>query len=191
MVNRTLHFGTSWGAAVNLLLSPSAFDAADWTKGNVSVPNVNIDGTGDGIVENTANDFHTVTQNVSKDGSAITYNLSVRAKRPVDPRQRITLQLDDNAGNGRVCVVDIQNGEELGVAPASYGTGFSGGTVVVTAEADSWFLCELNGVTTNSATTVRVIFALDAGGTTDAVTTSYLGNGTSGMILDQAILVVA
>jgi hypothetical protein len=175
---------------VNLLLSPSAFDAADWTKQNASV-SANADGTGDNVIEDTANDFHTVHQSVTKAASSVTYNLSVRAKRPVDPRQRFTLQLDDAAGNGRLCVVDVQNGEELGVAPAGYGSGFGGGTVVVTAEADSWFLCEFNGVTTNSATTVRVIFALDAGGTTDATATSYIGNGTSGMILDQAILVVA
>jgi hypothetical protein len=179
-------------AAVNLLLSPSAFDAANWTKYGCTVPSPNGDGTGDNVVESAGGDFHQVSQDVTKDASAIAYNLSVRAKRPADPRQRLVIGLQNlAASSGRYAVVDIQNGEELGVTPTSFGSGFSGGTVLVTAQADSWFLCEFDGVTTDTDTTVKVVFGLDAGGTTDPVASNYSGNGTSGMILDQAILVAA
>jgi hypothetical protein len=177
--------------ASNLLTQSSAFDHADWTKLNVTI-SANADGTGDALIETTADDFHGVTQNVTKAASSLTYDLSVRAKlNSPATRNRITLQLDDNAGNGRSCCVDIAGGEELGVAPSSYGAGFSGGTVTVTPEADSWYLCEFNGVTTNTATTVRVIFALEIGSGTDISDTSYAGDDTKGMILDAAILVAA
>jgi hypothetical protein len=179
--------------AVNLLLSPSAFDAADWDQYGLTGVTANVDGTGDEIVEGNAGDFHQVSQDVTKAGSAITYNLSVRAKMAGGtPRQRLVIGLQNAASSaGRHAVVDVLNGEELGVAPDGFGAGFSGGSVTVTSVGSGWFLCEFDGVTTDTDTTVKAFFALDAGGTTDAIANNYSGNGSSSMILDQAILVAA
>jgi hypothetical protein len=181
--------------AVNLLLSPKAFDAVDWSPFAASVDDnsaTDPDSTtlADFIIENTANDFHGVAQTISKDGSAIAYTLSVYAKtHPTDSRNRVALQLDDGAGNGRGCVVDLVNGEELGVAPFGYGTGFSGGAVSVVSAPNSWWLCTFSGVTTNSATSVRAVFAIDVGSTTDAAATGpYVGSGTTGILLYNASL---
>jgi hypothetical protein len=176
---------------INLLTQPSAFDHADWTKLALATVSANTDGTGDTIIEDGTQAFHGVLQSVTKAAESVTYNLSVRVKEPGDSRQRIVLQLDDGVDDGRKCIIDVRNGTELGVAPSGFGTTFSGGTANITAEANGWFLCEFDGVTTGSETTVRVVFGLDAATGTDAEATNYTGTGTSGLILDEAILVVA
>jgi hypothetical protein len=178
--------------AVNLLTQPSAFDHADWTKNNCTVPTPNADGTGDAIVEaSDTNQFHEVTQSVTKAASAITYDLSVRAKLSGDPRPRILLQLDDAAANGRFASFDVTNGLADGTAVSGFGSTFTGGTKSIQSMGSGWYKCTLAGVTTGTETTVRAVFVLDAASGTDANVTQYSGNGTSGMILDQAILVEA
>jgi hypothetical protein len=181
--------------ASNLLTQPKAFDHADWTKIQCSITAdaaTDPDSTtlADTITEaSDTNQFHGFVQNVTKAASAIAYTLKIYAKiHPTDSRNRLAIQLDDNAGNGRKAIVDVANGEELGVAVAGYGAGFSGGTVTVGAPSNGWVLCTLAGVTTNSATTVRAIFGLDALTGTDADGTTYSGNGTSSMYLYNAVL---
>jgi hypothetical protein len=197
MVARSIVLGASWGGSTNLLTQPKAFDHADWLKSNCTADDdfggqIDPDGTNlsEAIIEaSDTNQFHEVTQTLSKDASSIAYTLSVYARtHPSDTRNRISLQLDDSAGNGRACIVDLVNGEELGVAPFGYGTGFGDGTVTVTAAANGWYLCTFAGVTTNSSTTLRVIFAIDALSTTAAAGTQYNGNGTSGVLLYNAVL---
>jgi hypothetical protein len=181
---------------VNLLLNPSAFnEAGNWTLYGATI-SANTDGTGDTLIEGSGGDFHQVSQNVTKAAAAVTYNLSVRAKlvasAPSDSRNRLLLGLQNGTPTaGRSAIVDVQNGQILGVAPSGFGAGFSGGTVAVTSVGSGWYLCEFNGVETDSDTTVKVVFGLDAGVTTDVSSTNYSGDGASGMIIDQAILVVA
>jgi hypothetical protein len=177
--------------AVNLLLSPSAFDAADWTEYGCAVT-ADTDGTGDSMIESAGGDFHQVSQNVTKAASSIAYDLSVRAKLTGDPRNRIVLGIQNGSGgSGVVAVIDVQGGLAAGVAPAAYGSGFSGGSAAITSQGSGWYLCELNGVTTDTDTAVKAVFGLDADSGTAAAATNYAGNGTSGIIIDQAILVEA
>jgi hypothetical protein len=181
-------------AAVNLLLSPSAFDAADWTKNAVTVTansQTDPDGgsTAEDIIEDNTTDFHGLLQSVTKDASVVTYDFSVSVKDT--GRFRITLQLDDTAGNGRKATYDVQNGIAVGVAPSGFGTDWSGGTQAITDEGNGWWRCELNGVVSNSATTVRAVLLTDAGGTTDAQQVTYAGNELSAFYLHDAVLVVA
>jgi hypothetical protein len=152
-----------------------------------------VDGTGDKLVEGSGGDFHQVSQDVTKAGSSVTYNLSVRAKLTVsDFRERLFLGLQNGTPTaGMGAVVDIAGGAELGVAPSGFGAGFSGGDVTITSEGSGWYLCELNGVSTDSDTTVKVVFGLDGATGTTIVSTNYSGDGASGIIIDAAILVVA
>jgi hypothetical protein len=182
-------------AAVNLLTQPSAFDHADWTKTNSSISansTTDPDSTSlaDTLVEDSALAAHYVEQDVAKDGSAIAYTLSVYAKVPVSNfRERLQLQLHDGAGNGRKCILDVQNGAVLGVAASGFGTGYSGGTPDIRPVGSGWYLCEFAGVTTNSATTVWATFVLDGATGTSADAATYQGDGASGIYLYNAILV--
>jgi hypothetical protein len=177
--------------AGNLLTQPSAFDHADWTANEASVT-PNQDGTGDQLIEASGGNFHFVAQSNSKAASAITYDLSVRAKlNPSDSRNRICLQIDDGTANGRLAVFDIQNGLADGTAVTGFGSTFTGGTKSIQSMGSGWYKCTLAGVTTGTEATVRVIFLLDADSGTAANVVDYSGNGTSSILIDQAVLVEA
>jgi hypothetical protein len=176
---------------VNLLTQISAFDHADWTQYGLAGITANVDGTGDFIIEVSGGDFHQISQNVTKAASSIAYSLSVRCKlHPTNTRNRLVIGIQNGSGgSGVVAIYDIAGGLLEGVAPSAYGSGFSGGTGAFSSAGSGWYLCELNGVTTDTDTAVKAVFGLDAGSGTGATSTNYAGNGTSGLIIDQAILV--
>jgi hypothetical protein len=182
-------------AAVNLLTQPSAFDHADWTKTAVNAINANVashpegGSVADETTEDTTTAFHEVSQSLTKAASAKTYSFSISVKEKVgDSRDRVYLQIDDGVANGRNAAFDIANGLADGSAVGGFGSTFTGGTKDITNETDGWYRIELNGVTTGTETTVRVVIGHDAGTTTDAIAGNYLGNGTSGWYLYNAVL---
>jgi hypothetical protein len=183
---------------VNLLTQPSAFDHADWTKENCTVDDnaaTDPDSTtlADNIIENSdTNQYHLVSQSVTKAASAITYNFSVCAKLPAgDSRKRILLQVDEGGSHGRSTAFDVQNGLEDGSSVGGFGSTFTGGTKNIVDLTNGWWRCEFDGITTGTETTVRVLIALEVGTGTDVADAQYNGDGVSGMYLYEAILVEA
>jgi hypothetical protein len=181
--------------AINLLLSPSAFGSADWTESFCAVTDNTAShpvggAVADTTVEDNTTNFHELTQSVTKAASSKTYSFSVSVKEQVgDSRDRVFLQIDDATANGRNAAFDIANGLALGSGVGGFGSTFTGGTVDIEDETDGWYRISLNGVTTGTETTVRVVIGHDAGTTTDAIAANFAGNNTSGWYLYNAVLV--
>jgi hypothetical protein len=189
-VTTTWSFTTEAAPAVNLLTQPSAFEHADWTKLNATIGVNAGGGTADELIEDGTNGYHAVIQSVTKAASAISYDFSVKCKLSADPRSRIAFQIDDGVDDGLQVAIDVANGLAAGSAVTEFGSSFTPGTSAITSLGSGWYLCQLNGFTTGTETTVRVVIALDAGGTTDAFAASYAGS-TASMYIDEASLTVA
>jgi hypothetical protein len=176
----------------NLLTQPKAFDHADWTKGGSTIDdNSTTDPDGgslaDSIFEDGTNAQHFVSQSITKAASSISYDFSVYAQ--AFNRTRVTLVLHDGAGNGRLVTFDLA-GEQIGAAPAGFGSGFSGGSASITEPVSGWYLCEFDGVSTNSATTLVAAINVDGDTGTNAGAISFQGLSQGSLNLYNAVLTV-
>jgi hypothetical protein len=180
-------------AAVNLLLSPNAFDAADWNKGFLTVDAEAVTdplagSTAERLVEDNTTNYHELTQAVTKAATPTAYDFSVYAK--ADARGRICLQIDDGVDDGIQIVFDLQT-PQVGVAPLAFGTSFTLGTTNITSVGSGWCLIEHTGFITGSETTIRVAFILDNATGTAVISTLYLGTTANAVHLYTASLTAA
>ena len=178
-------FGAFAGKAANLL-SNQAF-GAPWA--NAGITNLTNKTTGpDGnatsgvlLNEDTTTGVHKVIQNISKAASAIAYKFVVFSKIGVG-RTRITVQIDDGAGNGVISIYDIA-GVQIGAAsPSGVGTPFTALSASATSVGNGWVNCSLN-FTSNTATSLNITILDDNGSGTAGSSVSYTGVVGNGMYL--------
>lgn len=167
-------------ARTNLLLRSEEFDNASWTKTNVTAsadaiasPNV-ANTTADKIVETTANSTHVVTQTITKAASAISYTLSVFAKK--GERDFIRLRGDDGTSSNSIeTYFDLTNG----LVRSTIDTGtFTYVSSRIESYDNDWYRCILT-LTTNTTTSLRFFTYIQ---TADRQTT-YAGDDTKGLYL--------
>jgi hypothetical protein len=167
------------GGCPKLLLEPQRtnlanysqeFDNAAWTKTRCSITANAIvapDGTttADKLIEDTtATSTHGANRIITLTDATI-YTLSVFAKQG----ERSWIQLIDNTGNNR-CTFDLNNG--------IIGTiGGSTASAKIESYGNGWYRCSLTF--TQSGTVGRIEFKT----ATNSTTTSYTGDGTSGIYL--------
>ena len=152
------------GASTNLQIQSSDFRAADWSKAGVTV-SANVETSPDGtlsadkIVEDTSTGAHRVlTLNGIATSSGVAYTASVYAKGAGR-----NLRLTNNNLSG--ADFDLTNGTVSGT-----------GTIEPAYLLGSgWYRCS---ITRTPGTTDRIVAYLTSGGST-----SYTGNGTSGIFL--------
>jgi hypothetical protein len=175
----------------NLLLRSQEFDNASWVKTRATVsadattaPNGTL--TADALIEDTSSSTsHFMTQQVSKAASSTTYALSFYAKQ--NGRTRVQAQISNIAQSGGAVVVFDLAGGQIGVAPTTYGTGFTVTSGLIESAGNGWYRCTVIG-TTDTATNVTAFLLLDGGSGTSAQVQNYTGNGTSGLYFWQADL---
>lgn len=176
---------TAQSAATNLAWYSSQFDQATWVKnsGTISAdfsmgPDGNV--TTDKFIEAAANAVHNISQVVTA-AANVPYTVSVEVK--AGGRSTIAISLDRDSG-----MVDYVKAkfDLTGVAGAtsivSGGTG-SGAAATCTHLGNDFYLCTLTGTpSTTAGTTVRPMVHLSD------FNSSYLGDGTSGVVLQEAQL---
>jgi hypothetical protein len=164
----------------NLLTYSSAFDNAAWTKTACSMTtsaDIAPDGTQTAqlLVESATTASHFINQAVTKAASAITYTGTYYFKAAT--RTYSFMQLQDGAGNGATVYFNLSTGA-ISTAATLIGSGFTAQSATITSVGNGWYRCSLT-VTSNSATTIYQYAATS----TDGSTTSYAGNGYSGIFI--------
>lgn len=160
-------------ARTNVLTYSEEFDNADWGKSNVTISanaTTAPDGTttADKVVENTANSAH-ATFRVGVITSAGTYNLSLFAKKS----ERDRIYLGNSSSGTNYSVFDLENG--------AYVSDIGSGIVTlsnqeITALENDWYRVSVT-LTTPSAISLAI------GMIESGTTTSYLGDGSSGLFV--------
>jgi hypothetical protein len=145
--------------------------------------------TADFLGEDTTTNEHRIFQSVNKPGSSLTYTMSLFALKQT--RTRILLHLNDGGeGNFASAVFDLAGGQ-IGVAPSTFGTGFTVVGASITPVGNGWYRCVLIA-TTNTTTTAGVDIGIDGGSGTGPEVDTYAGGGTNvglyvwGVQLEQA-----
>jgi hypothetical protein len=134
--------------------------------------------TADKLVESVANDEHRVTQSITKAASATTYTVSVFAK---STERNLQFGIDSGtAANIGQAIFNLTNGT---VGSATVAGTFTSASASIQALPNGWYRCSVTA-TTGTETTVRIRIRLVSG----ASTTTYAGDGTSGIFLWQAQL---
>jgi hypothetical protein len=159
-----------WEARTNLLLRSQEFDDAYWTKTRSSISADQIiapDGTltADKLVEDTSTNTHVLQRSISLggsvDSSAYTISFYVKAS------ERSFLQAYDNGQSASgATVFDLSTGA------------VTSGTGTITSVGNGWYKCAIYPLK-DSSTTAILVFVLQS----DAGTSSYLGDGTSGIYI--------
>jgi hypothetical protein len=159
-----------WEARTNLLQRSQEFDDAYWTKTRSSISADQIiapDGTltADKLVEDTSTNTHVLQRSISLggsvDSSAYTISFYVKAS------ERSFLQAYDNGQNASGSTVfDLSTGA------------VTSGTGTITSVGNGWYKCAIYPLK-NFGTTAILVFVLQS----DAGTSSYLGDGTSGIYI--------
>ncbi len=175
-------------ARTNLLAAGTSEHFERWTAGT-GVPTITADSlacpnaevVADTFIEGTTNGVQSVAQSITKATSALAYAASVYFKLASGSRD-LELELDDGTTTNGVSM-RVSSLGALSNAPTAFGTGFAVNTAAgtsgytITDHGGGWFRVTL--VATSDATaTVRFRVALWNGSTT-----SYAGNGTSGVYL--------
>ena len=161
---------------INLLTYSEQFDNAAWTKvgstisaNSTTAPNGTT--TADKLIEDTSNGLHNAAR-IGAMASAGTYTLSVFAKAA--ERTRIAI---GNSSASNYAIFDLSTGT---VVQGSQGTVTNG--AISSIDANGYYRVSCN-ITITSSSSISV--SLVSTGTT----TSYLGNGTSGLFIWGAQLV--
>ncbi len=178
----------SWKTATNLLLQ-SQF-AATWTATRstltanaVASPDLTTDAAT--LIEDaTATSTHVTLQSKVKAASALAYTYTVYAK--ASTRTRIMLEMDDGAGNGATAGFDLSGGQ-IAYAAAGLGVAFTAISGSISPMANGWYRCELQATSNTAVAVVSNVF-LDNGAGTAAQSTSYSGDGVSGVAIFGAQL---
>ena len=158
----------------NLALQSSSFDSASWPKGNASVtanstasPSGIVDA--DALIENSVNGSHEIAQIVSSTvtaGTAYTCSFYVKA----NGRDKFRIQLSNQFAVSALAFYDLVTGLPYSVGASA--------TAAMTSVGNGWFRCSITSTATSTGGPI-IYFTLVSTGTT----TSYLGNGTSGLFL--------
>lgn len=179
--------GTSY-TRQNLLTYSQEFNDASWSKAegtisanSISAPDETL--TADTFIESiTANAYHFFNKTITKSASSITYTLSTFVKS--NGGRRIGIRLQSSGSNGSLSVFDLVSGT-ITTAAATYGTGFSNVSSTITSYSNSWYRITLT-VTSDTATSLAAEYFLQ-----DDATSTYTGNGTSGVYVWGAQLQVS
>ncbi|HEU4602311.1 MAG TPA: hypothetical protein VFS24_10100 [Steroidobacteraceae bacterium] len=161
--------------APNLLTRSDEIDHADWAKVGVTISANNTvapDGslTMDGLIEDTNNTAHMVTQNKTGLSSSVT-DYSVYAEVTPGNRSFAFLQMDEG---GATTVTQYFNLTTGAVGSGSTGAGWSDRRAAIINMGDSRFFVMMAARKTTSATSVKgYIGAASADGTA-----TYVGNGS-------------
>ena len=162
-------------AATNLLLRSEEFDNASWTKTNATVTANAVtapDGTAtaDKLVENSATNYHFVSQFVTPAAGAISYSIYAKA------------------AENSVLAIDVYSATD-GTATACFNvaTGVAG-TVIdafvgsvstsILSCGNGWYRCSISATPTAVSTRFGVFLADGS-----SETLSYAGDGTSGLYI--------
>jgi hypothetical protein len=157
----------------NLLTYTEQFDNAAWTKTRSSI-SANVasapDGTttADKIVEDTSNNSHFIAQSVSVAANA-SMAISIYAKP--SGRDFLAIATQDQAGTFRTSFFNLSNG--------TLGTIAAGHTASIQSAGSGWYRCTV--VQSQSATSGTFTFYPSPAAVNGS--TTYLGNGTSGILI--------
>ena len=154
----------------NLCLESEDWGSATWSKsGSTITANATTAPTGttvaDKLVEDTSTGTHITTQSISLGGSVdnSAYVISVFAKAS----ERTRFQIFDNAqASSGITSFDLSNGTVVS------------GTGTITAVGNGWYRCSVFPLKSTSITSTLTIRLISTG-----TTTSYTGDGTSGLFL--------
>jgi hypothetical protein len=165
-------------ARTNLFLYSAEFDNAYWSKTRSTITanaTTSPDGTvtGDKLVENTDNNSHFFSK-IETTTNTVANTWSIYAK--ASERPNITISVREGTTFLRVSSATFNlSAGTVGAVTSANG---SVGTANIQNAGNGWYRCSLTvtlgGINTNS----QVLFQLNNGSTT-----SYLGNGTSGIFV--------
>ena len=158
-------------SATNLITYSEAFDNAYWTKSGSSVTSGFTSPKGDlsafKLVENTSNSLHYIySSGISV--SAVKNNFSAFVKSA----GKTKLAIRESSGTGRYASFDLTNKSVIEQ---------NGTDAKIEELINGWFRISFNDVTTTS--TVMGLFLLDDSYTSGSPTTTYQGDGTSGIYI--------
>jgi hypothetical protein len=158
----------------NLLTYSEAFDNAGWTKGNSSItanvviaPNGAL--TSDKLVEDATTNAHYIEQNFTTIASQYTYSVYAKAA------ERNWLILQNGGTANAVASFNLSTG--------ALGTVRAGCTAAIESVGNGWYRCSIISTGVAGTSNFRYYTALADN------TTSYTGNGTSGIYIWGAQLV--
>lgn len=166
----------------NILLRSRELNDAYWTKSNTTISADATNGpdgsaTADKLVENTANNFHTIERASLAKSSAASLVMSLSGFAKAAERTQVLFWLRDNATQANRAQVQLNLANGTIVNPLATGT-YTGVGARIVPLADGWYYFTLRVVTgTEAAVAVRA-FLVDASNQN-----SYLGDGTSGLFL--------
>lgn len=160
----------------NLLTYSEQFDNAAWNKTRSSITANSIaapDGTltADKFVENTDNDIHYIRISTTNGNATYTFAIYVKAAE----RTNVRIDLSDNTTG----VVAGWFNLALGTITNSLASGsWTAPSATITPVGDGWYRCSVTGTRGAGTATVGQVFTISSG-----TTTSYLGDGTSGLYI--------
>jgi hypothetical protein len=164
----------------NLLTFPTAFDDAVWTKTGLLTVSANSftapDGTttADTLTEDTSNGGHSVTQTLTKAASAQTYTASAFV-RP-NGRTVVRLRLNDSSNTNNATAEFTLTGSGTSASPTVAGT-FTSASAAITSVGGGWYRLSVTATTGTETGLGAVLFL------TNGSSASYLGDGTSGILV--------
>lgn len=200
------------GVAANRASQWTPSDDREFTFGGSSTPYVTIDSmpvaapdgtnTARKVIESVANDPHTLHAGFTGDTSPwkIKYRFEVFAKAGERTRIQLEIANSDTAQAtarlaGARATYDLDNGV-IGVAAAVFGSTTIGGqpfefsspSASIEAYDDGWYKCVLTAFSTDTDNIIIggpivCTISLDNGSGVDASSTTYAGDGTSGVYL--------
>ena len=155
----------------NLLSYTEDFGNAVWSKANATVttnsttaPNGTL--TADSFVENSANGFHSITNNGAFSLSVVSYTYSIYVKRIL--RDWVMISMYDGS-IGRDAYFNIANG--------TIGNVTSGATATISDAGNGWYRCTMT-MNFSASGNFFGIYGASANGTA-----SYIGNGLASYYL--------
>lgn len=165
--------GSALSARKNLLIYSEQFDNAAWSKSNATITTNSIaapDGltTADTLVENTATSTHAIFESIAW-VAGTTYTFSVYAKEQSARNIRLTFPTTQFGGVSSVATFDTTTGAVLAVT--------SGLTTAVETLPNGWFRFSITKAATVSSSGSLDIRLMDG------TSTTYLGDGTSGVYI--------
>jgi hypothetical protein len=168
----------------NLLLRSEEFDNASWAKLDSTVTADAIDspgGTlaGDFVVENATTARHSVNQTYTKAASAIQYTLTVYAKS--NSSRNLVILANGASFNDRVeAGFNTTTGT---VAPVNILGNFSSTSSSIINAGNGWYRCSITFTSDATTSLVTRLLLINQNPITNPSSTSYTGDGTSGIYL--------
>jgi len=168
----TNKLGVIEDSCYNLLQRSEEVDNAAWgkfqstiTPNTTTAPNGTV--TADKLVEDVSNNRHFTRQNTIGNGGSYTFSIFLKAA------ERSFVRFWEDVNTGKQCYFDLTNGTANNSSMDSTN---------ITSYPNGWYLCSatINSVTGNFGFAVNI--------STNGVTTSYTGDGVSGIYIWGAML---